>query len=32
VISLRRFEITPTAVTIQPTLGAFGDVLSTFKP
>jgi hypothetical protein len=32
VISLRRFEITPAAVTIQPTLGAFGDVLSTYQP
>jgi hypothetical protein len=31
-LSLRRFEITPTAVTIQPTLGGFGDVLSTFIP
>jgi hypothetical protein len=32
VVSLRRFEITPAAVTIQPTLGGFGTVLSTFQP
>jgi hypothetical protein len=32
VISLRRFEIAPTFVMIQPTLGGFGDVLSTFNP
>ncbi len=31
-ISLRKFEITPAGVTIQPTIGAFGDALSTFMP
>jgi hypothetical protein len=31
-ISLRKFEITPTGVTIQPTIGAFGEALSTFMP
>jgi hypothetical protein len=30
VVSLRRFEITPAEVIIQPTISAFGDVLSTF--
>jgi hypothetical protein len=30
VISLRRFEVTPGGVIIEPTIGAFGDVLSTF--
>jgi hypothetical protein len=30
VVSLRRFEITPAAVVIEPTISAFGDVLSTF--
>ncbi len=32
IISLRRFDITATAATIQPTLGGFGEVLSTFLP
>ncbi|HEU4355675.1 MAG TPA: hypothetical protein VFT27_08815 [Actinomycetota bacterium] len=32
VVSLRHFDITPSAVTIQPALGAFGDLLSTYLP
>ena len=32
VVSLRHFDISPSAVTIQPTLGAFGDALSTYLP
>jgi hypothetical protein len=32
VVSLRSFEVTPTEVSIEPTIGAFGDVLSTFMP
>lgn len=32
VVSLRHFDITTSAVTIQPTLGAFGHVLSTYLP
>jgi hypothetical protein len=31
-VSFRRFEVTPTGVTIEPTISAFGDVLSTFVP
>lgn len=32
VASLRRIQVTPTAITIVPSLGAFGDALSTFQP
>jgi hypothetical protein len=32
VVSLRSFDVTANAVTIEPTIGAFGDVLSTFMP
>jgi hypothetical protein len=32
VVSLRRFEITPAEVIIEPTIGAIGDVLSNFMP
>ncbi|HEU4355081.1 MAG TPA: hypothetical protein VFT27_05780, partial [Actinomycetota bacterium] len=32
VISLRHFDITTSTVTIQPALGAFGDLLSTYVP
>lgn len=32
IVSLRHFDITPSAVAIQPTLGAFGDILSTYIP
>jgi hypothetical protein len=30
--SVRRFEITPTEITLAATIGAFGDLLSTFQP
>jgi hypothetical protein len=32
VASLRQLEITPMGITLAPTIGAFGDTLSTFKP
>ena len=32
VVSLRRVEVTPGALTIAAALGAFGSVLSTFEP
>lgn len=31
-ISLRKFEITPNGVAIQPTIGAFGSAVSKFMP
>jgi hypothetical protein len=32
IVSLRRFEVTPAGIVIEPSLGALGNVLSTFTP